>query len=166
MSNEASFDYSEFEEYIKKFEKMYKEFDNWLKTFLLQQAQRCIARTKERQRGADLIDTGFMINAWYVGNEHKAIKMGSDGKFTSDYSSAFANKASIEGVTKVGNTLEITIGNIAEYASYVELGHSTKSGGWVDGGFMLTISMDEIERAMPTRFERQFKQFLSEWGVD
>lgn len=161
------FDFSQFEEYIKKFEKMQKEFDTWLKTFLLQQAQRCIARTKTRQRGAGLIDTGFMINAWVVGNEAKVIKKGDDGKFTSDYASTFASKASINDVQMgQGGNLQITLGNIAEYASFVELGHSTRNGGWVNGGFMLTISLDEINRAMPTRFNNDFKNFLKKWGIE
>ena len=160
------FDYSQFQEYLTKFEDMSKEFENWLKTFLLQQAQRCIARTKQRQRGLDLIDTGFMINAWTIGDEARAIKKGSDGKYTSDFDSAFASEASIDNVKQVGNSLEITLGNIAEYASYVELGHSTRAGGWVSGGFMFTISMDEVERAMPTRFQREFTDFLKKWGVN
>ena len=160
------FDYSQFQEYIQKFEDMTKSFDDWLKTFLLQQAQRCISRTKQRQRALDLIDTGFMINAWYVGNEAHVIRQGSDGTFTSDFNSAFANKADITSVKQVGDSLEIEIGNIAEYASYVEYGHTTRSGGWVSGGFMLTVSIDEIERAMPTRFQRELQNFLKKWGVN
>lgn len=160
------FDYTQFEEYIGKFENMTKEFEDWLKTFLLQQAQRCIARTKQRQRGLDLIDTGFMINAWTIGDEARAIKKGSNGKFTSDFDSAFANQASINSVNQVGNSLEITLGNIAEYASFVEYGHSTRNGGWVSGGFMFTISIDEIDRAMPSRFQNEFINFLKKWGID
>lgn len=160
------FDYTQFEEYVKKFENIEKEFEDWLKLFLLQQAQRCIARTKQRQRGLDLIDTGFMINAWTIGDEARAIKKGADGKFTSDFDSAFASQASINSVSQVGNSLEITLGNIAEYASFVELGHSTRNGGWVSGGFMFTISMDEIDRAMPSRFQNEFVNFLKKWGVD
>lgn len=160
------FDYSQFKEYMTKFEDMTESFDTWLKTFLLQQAQRCIARTKTRQRALDLIDTGFMINAWTIGDEAKAIREGEDGKFTSDYNSAFANEASINSVKQVGNSLEITLGNIAEYASYVELGHTSRGGNWINGGFMFTISMDEIERAMPTRFQREFINFLKNWGIN
>lgn len=137
------FDYSQFKEYINKFENMTETFDNWLKTFLLQQAERCIARTKQRQRGLGLIDTGFMINAWTIGDE-----------------------ASINSVKQVGNSLEITLGNIADYSSYVEYGHTSRGGRWIDGGFMFTISLDEIERAMPTRFNNEFVQFLKKWGVN
>ena len=54
------FDYSQFKEYINKFEDMTQKFDEWLKTFLQQQAQRCIARTKQRQNALRLIDIGFI----------------------------------------------------------------------------------------------------------
>lgn len=146
---DSKFDYSQFKEYIDKFENMTKTFDNWLKSFLVEQAQKCIERTKSRQRGLDLIDTGYMVEAWYIGN-----------------------------VEQIGNNLQITLGNPAEYASYVEYGHSQEIGryvpaigkrlvnGWVEGGFMFTISLDEVQRALPTRFEREFKQFLTKWGVD
>lgn len=160
------FNYSQFKTYMNKFENMTKTFDEWLKTFVLQQAQRCISRTKQRQNALGLIDTGFMINAWYIGNEARAIRQGKDGKFTSDYNSAFANKATIDSVKQVGDSLEITIGNIADYSSYVEYGHTTRGGGWVNGGFMLTVSMDEIQRAMPTRFQNELIKFLKEWGID
>ena len=159
------FDYKQFEEYTKKVESATKEFDNWLKTFLLQQAQRCIARTKQRQNALGLVDTGFMINAWYVGDEAKVIQKGKNGKYTSNYDSAFANQATINSVKQVGDTLEIEVGNIAEYASYVEYGHSTRNGGWVEGGFMLTISIDEIEQAMPSRFNTELIKFLKNWGI-
>lgn len=164
--SKGDFDYKQFEEYVKKFETATKKFEDWLKTFLLQQAQRCIARTKQRQNALDLIDTGFMINAWYVGDEAHVIKQGADGKFTSDFASSFASKASINSVKQIGNNLEIEVGNIAEYASYVEYGHSTRNGGWVQGGFMITISIDEIQQAMPTRFNNELLKFLKNWGVN
>ena len=160
------FDYNQFKQYMTKFEDMTKTFDKWLKTFLLQQAQRCIARTKSRQRGLGLIDTGFMINAWVIGDEARVITKTKNGKYTSNFDSAFANEATIDSVKQVGNSLEITLGNIADYASYVEYGHTSRGGNWIDGGFMLTISIDEIERAMPSRFQKEFINFLKEWGIN
>ena len=88
------------------------------------------------------------------------------------------NAWAIGDVKQVGNSLEITLGNPAEYASYVEYGHSQEVGrfvpaigkrlvnDWVEGGFMFTISLDEVERAMPTRFQTEFIKFLKEWGIN
>lgn len=131
------FDYSQFKEYITKFENMTESFDTWLKTFLLEQAERCMGRTRARQKALGLVDTGYMSEAWAVGK-----------------------------LSVVGNTLQVEVGNPAEYASYVEWGHTSRGGNWVDGGFMFTISLDEIERAMPTRFQREFINFLKNWGIN
>lgn len=128
-------DYRQFQNFYDNFSKINKEFENWLKNFLLQQAQRCIGRTKSRQRAKGFIDTGYMVNNWAVGE-----------------------------IRQVGNSLEITVGNSADYASYIEYGHSLRNGGWFQGGFMLTISIDEIERAMPSRFQKSFIEFLKKWG--
>ena len=143
------FDYTQFEEYVKKFENIEKEFEDWLKTFLLEQAERCMGRTRARQKALGLVDTGYMSEAWAVGK-----------------------------LSVVGNTLQVEVGNPAEYASYVEWGHSQEVGrfvpaigkrlvnNWVEGGFMFTISLDEVERAMPTRFQTEFIKFLKEWGIN
>ena len=47
-----------------------------------------------------------------------------------------------------------------EYASYIEYGHHSYLGR-----YMLTISIDEVSRAMPSRFQKEFTKFLSDWGV-
>ena len=60
----------------------------------------------------------------------------------------------------------IIIYNPMEYGSFVEYGHTTRGGtGWVDGYFMMTLSITEVERAMPKRFENAFKKFLQEGGL-
>lgn len=115
MSKEA--DFSEFKKFLSDFETISDDFQTFLKNFLLEMAYRVIARAKPRTP----VDTGFLREAYYVGNEAKAIRQGSDGQFTSDYKSAFTSKATVESVEFVGNTLQVVIGNIAEYASFVEL---------------------------------------------
>lgn len=157
----SQFDYSQFEKYVKDFEKATNEFDEFLRSFLLQMAYRVIARVKPRTP----VDTGFLREAWFVGDEAKVIKSGDDGKFTSDYSSAFASKASLDSVKVIGNSLQIVIGNIAEYASFIEYGHAYSNGRWYQGKFMLTISIDEIQAQIPKRFEAEFKKFLKNRGV-
>lgn len=73
-------------------------------------------------------------------------------------------KSFIEGmeVTKKGNSYEIVVKNIVEYASYVEYGHRTRNHkGWVPGRFMLTISEQELEGDIPKIIERKLKNFLN-----
>ena len=161
----SDFDYSQFEAYFKDFEKATDEFDSFLRKFLLQMAYRVIARVKPRTP----VDTGFLREAWFVGDEAKAIKAGkhkADGSiYSSNYASAFASKASLDSVKVKGNSLEIVIGNIAEYASFIEFGHAYENGKWYTGKFMLTISIDEIQQQLPKRFESEFKKFLKDRGV-
>ncbi len=157
MGKNYKFDYSQFQNYVKDFGNVQKEFETFLKTFLLQQAQRVVRSTKLRTP----VDTGTLRNSWCIGNETKAIRYNKNGKVTgTDYQSAFANKATIDDVQLVGDTLQVTISNPMEYASYIEYGQRSYLGR-----YMLTISMDEISAAMAGRFEKEFKNFLMNWGV-
>lgn len=64
-------------------------------------------------------------------------------------------------VTKNGNTYTIEVINPVEYAMYVEYGHRTPNGqGWVSGRFMMTISADEVETAVPRIIERKLLKLL------
>lgn len=135
------FDYSEFEQYRNNFNKMYREFDSWLHKFLLKEGLRFIAKVKPRTP----VDTGDLRNHWQL-----------DG-----------------GITREGDTLKCWFINSMHYATHVEYGHAKpyKSGAaegssdWVDGYFMMTVTIEEIERAMPARFESAFKQFLKSLEV-
>ena len=55
-------------------------------------------------------------------------------------------------------TVEII--NPVEYASYVEYGHRTRSGGWVPGRFMLKISEDELKGTIPQILEDKILKYL------
>lgn len=62
-----------------------------------------------------------------------------------------------------GENVTIEIINPVEYASYVEYGHRTRNHkGWVEGKFMLTISVQEIQQAAPGVLENKLKRKLGE----
>ena len=158
------FDYKEFVEYVKKLNKTEEDFTTWLKQFLLKEAQRVVRLAKQRQRAVGAIDTGFMINSWVIGNEAKVLKANSKGKYTASgvsYDSAFAKEASIEDIKVVGNSFEVTIGNTAEYASFIEFGQRSYSGK-----YLLTIAIDTVQNALPKRFESEFIKFCKKEGID
>lgn len=49
--------------------------------------------------------------------------------------------------------------NAVDYAPYVEYGHRTANHmGWVEGRFMLTISVEELEHELPALMQRRMKQ--------
>lgn len=136
----GKFDYSSFKQYCQNFKKMSREFDNWLNSFLLQQGMRFLASVKPRTP----VDTGDLRNHWQL-----------------------------QGITRDGDVLKCWFVNSMHYATFVEYGHAKpyKSGAqegssdWVDGYFMMTVSLEQIERAMPARFDSEFKRFLMSLGV-
>ena len=134
------FDYSGFQDYRNRFNIMATQFDVWLYQFILNEGMRFIARVRPRTP----VDTGDLRNHWQI-----------------------------ESVSRVGNTLHCWFINPMRYATHVEYGHAKpyKSGAaegsadWVQGYFMMTITLDEIQAAMPRRFNTQFTNFLLSLGV-
>lgn len=133
-------DYSEFQKFRDNFANFTQEFDNWIQSFLLKEGQRFIREVKNRTP----VDTGDLRNHW-----------------------------KLDGITREGNTLQVWFVNSMHYASFVEYGHAKpyKSGAtpgsadWVDGYFMMTVSLDVIQRTMPSRFNNEFEKFLASLGV-
>lgn len=66
-----------------------------------------------------------------------------------------------KNVQREGNNLYITLFNPLNYASFVEYGH-TKPGriGWVDGYFMAKVSIQEVQDALPRRWNKAFLEFV------
>lgn len=134
-------DYSEFKEFRNNFAKLTREFDTWIHRFLLKEGQRFIREVKFRTP----VDTGDLRNHW-----------------------------KLDGITRSGDTLQVWFVNSMNYATYVEYGHAKPykagavegSADWVDGYFMMTVSLEIIQRNMPTRFNQQFEAFLKSLGVN
>lgn len=135
-----SLDYSEFENYRNNFAKFTREFDHWIHRFLLNEGMRFIAEVKPRTP----VDTGDLRNHW-----------------------------KLDGITRDGDTLRVWFVNPMHYATHVEYGHAKPykagaaegSADWVDGYFMMTVSLEIIERNMPARFNKEFEAFIASLGV-
>jgi hypothetical protein len=66
-------------------------------------------------------------------------------------------------IARRGDDVMINIINPKLYASHVEFGHMTVNRtSWVDGYFMCTVSMQEIEREMPKRFAAAWKKYAED----
>ncbi|WMJ79539.1 HK97 gp10 family phage protein [Clostridium sp. MB40-C1] len=132
MSRLGSFDYSEFKNMAKSFQKALDErvIERWIKEFLLEMAFRAERKIKRRTP----VDSGHLRRNWQVGN-----------------------------VEKHGNAYVVEIFNNVEYAYYVNNGHRTQNHeGWVEGRFMVEISMNEIERQLPKFLERKQVELLNQ----
>lgn len=80
---------------------------------------------------------------------------GKNGKPIKEYAASLP-------VRKVGGYYIIQIINPVEYASYVEFGHRTRSGGWVNGKYMLTISEERLKQISPAVLQRMINKKLHE----
>ena len=135
-----SFDYSDFENYRNNFAKFTREFDSWIHKFLLKEGQRFIAEVKTRTP----VDTGDLRNHW-----------------------------KLDGINRNGDELQVWFVNPMYYATFVEYGHAKpyKAGAapggadWVEGYFMMTVSLEVIQRNMPARFNKEFDQLITSLGV-
>ena len=67
----------------------------------------------------------------------------------------------ITRVMKKDDELVVWLYNSQDYASFVEYGHTDRSRtNCVEGYFMATISIEEVQRKIPQRFEREFEKFM------
>lgn len=65
-------------------------------------------------------------------------------------------------ISKSGNNYTIEVINPVEYASYVEFGHRTPKGGWVQGHYFLTLSEQDLEKLAPAAIERRLEKLLKD----
>lgn len=63
-------------------------------------------------------------------------------------------------VRKNGSNYEVEIINSVDYASFVEYGHRTRNGGWVNGRFFMTISVDRVEGMAPAIAQKHIRRTL------
>ena len=131
-----SVDYKELSAYISSVTVMSKDFNEFLRKFLMEMADRVLARVKPRTP----VDTGELKRSWELGK-----------------------------VRGEGRDISVEILNGMEYATDIEYGHRIVAGGsevgWYEGRFMLRISIDEIRRQMPARYQAGFKRFCKEHGL-
>ena len=150
-----NFDYKQFKDFVADFGIMEDEFQTFLKGYLLQQAQRVVRSAKLRTP----VDTGALRNSWGIGSQKIALKSTIDD-LGAEHVTIDTKNSQVANINVVGSYLEVTIWNGMEYASYVEFGHHS-----YPPQYMLTIAIDIVEKAMPGRFNKQFKEFLKSKGV-
>ena len=84
------------------------------------------------------VDTGWLRESWYIGE-----------------------------IKRAGNKIEVSIINDAEYASFVEYGHMNRNRtDWIEGRFMCTLAIRDIQRKLPAKFEREFAAWVKSLGAD
>ena len=154
----SGLDFSQYAKWVNQIGVAKEDFELFLKQFLLEMAQRVVARGKPRTP----VDTGFLRNSWYIGSQNiEQYETDEVNEETGHKKYAIdETKSDISSIGIIGKTLYVEIGLGAEYASAVEFGH----GSYI-GRYMLAISIDEIQQQIPKRFDKEFKTFIKKYGV-
>ncbi|NFF59845.1 HK97 gp10 family phage protein [Clostridium botulinum] len=162
MSRLGSFDYSGFKDMAKRFQTALDErvIERWIREFLLEMAFRAERKIKKRTPVGDYGTYQKEIKKGkFKGQIRTYKKKGSHGKVGGH----LRRNWQVGNVEKRGNSYVVEIFNNTEYASFVEYGHRTRNhNGWVEGRFMATISMQEIERKLPKFLEKKQLELLNQ----
>ena len=150
MAGNWGVDLREFKQLQDKISKMDREFENFLKEYMVEMANRVIAKTKPRTPVGTPESTGIPN---YVGGTLR--RNWQLGKIIAE-----------------GKKISVEILNPTEYATEVEYGHRIMGGaghsievGWKDGRFMLTTSVNEIRAQMPLRYAQKLKVYCDNLGL-
>ena len=145
-----SINYKELSAYVSSVTLMKNDFNKFLREFLLEMADRVIARVKPRTPVGTPESTGIPN---YVGG-------------------ALRRNWELGDIKGEGRNISVEILNGTDYATDIEYGHRIMGGsehnvevGWYEGRFMLKISIDEIRKQMPIRYQNEFKKFCIEHGL-
>lgn len=136
-------EYKELKEFAKKLKGLDDEQVNEFITVAAKElASRLIAMAKQRTP----VDTGQLRRGWTGGVDQSP--------------TAYAFSLP---VVRSGDKFIITITNPEHYASYVEFGHRTVNGGWVEPRYMLTRSEVELEEDLPRLLENMLNTFIGRY---
>ena len=95
---------------------------------------------------------GTLRRGWTARTEQEAASRGGDSN-----AQAYAQALPI---TKQGSNYIVEVINPVHYASYVEFGHRTPGGGWKEGQYFLTISVQQLRGRAPAIIEDKLKKLL------
>ena len=164
MAKWGNCDFSELRKYADKLEKLTDADINDLCVKCSRQlAARLLAlvipRTPVGNYPASSGKKGGTLRRGWTSSTHNRAQAAND---SGDAAAKAATWAKNLRVHKSGNMYTIEVKNPVEYASYVEFGHRTVSGGWVDGKYMLTISEERLKQISPAVLQRMINKKLHE----
>lgn len=133
MSSWGKFDFGDFKKLADTFKKSLDE--HIVERFIREFLLEMAYRAERKIKKRTPVDTGELRRNWTVGE-----------------------------VQRRGNSYIVEIFNNTEYASFVEYGHRTGKNltKWVEGRFMMTISMKEIEQELPRFLQRKQMELLDQ----
>lgn len=143
--------FGELRRYKRNLDKVKSEFKDWLADFLIIEGNKAVNLARNRTP----VVTGALKASWKVGDQKLKKSINEQGKIVSEVE----QEATKESLKIAGNVYYVTISNGMFYASYVEYG--TKKMG---GKYIITRSLDDIRRELPSRFNKEFEAFIKSLG--
>lgn len=153
----AEFDFSQFEAFASKFNKSLQE-ENFLMDVMSKLGNVMIRTVKENTPEGQYDGKVFFVTT----NGKLAVFDGGAKKT----GGTLRRNWTLDGVSKDGGGYVVTISNNTEYAGYVEHGHRTVNGGWVEGRFFLKITMEDIMAQLPSIVGPMYQSYLRKFGFD
>ena len=126
----------DYSEFIKLRDK-FERLSNEFETFLKQFLIKQALDVLAKTKRNSPVDTGLLRNSWTIGE-----------------------------VVRDGDVLKVTISNPVEYAKYIEYGHMDRSHQkWINGKFMCSLSIIDVKKKMPKRFEKEFEAWFASFNM-
>lgn len=143
--------FGELRRYKRNIDRAKTEFKDWLADFLIIEGNKVVNLARNRTP----VVTGALKASWKVGDQKLKKSVNEQGKIVSEVE----QEATRESLKVAGNIYYITISNGMFYASFVEYGTKRMSGKYI-----ITRSIDDIRRDLPSRFSNEFEAFLRRLG--
>jgi len=152
----VEFYFEEFKDFADKFHKTLQE-ENFIISVMNKLGNIMIRDVKQRTPVGQYDNTVFFVSGG------KLLVFESDSGSTRQGGELRRNWV-LDGVESTGDGYVVTISNNTEYAGYVENGHRTVRGGWVEGQFFLKITMDDIMGQLPAIVGPAYEEYLKGFG--
>lgn len=158
MAKGGSVNIRELEAFKVKLEKSLsgKELDLFIESCAKELAARLLRLVIKRTPVGDYSGASYSCAG---GKSHKGSKV--KGKVGGTLRRGWTSAKDLR-VYRSGSKYAVEIVNPVKYASYVEFGHRTRNGGWVEGHLMLKFSEEEIEKNAPKLLESKLRKKLKE----
>lgn len=130
-------DYSEFEQLVKNFRGMVKDYHGFLNEFLVGEGNRCLAETKRNTP----VDTGRLRNAWKLSGPFKR----GDEKYV-----VIHNNVKYAGWVEDGHRI------VNQYGD---------TGKWQKGVHMARVALVRTQLSMDKRFNTAFNKYCRMKGI-
>lgn len=136
--------YSQFRKLRDNFSKLSDEYEAWLQSFLLNEANRFMALVKPLTP----VDTGDLRNHWKIG---KIFRQG--------------DMLCVEIINPMDYASFVEWGHKQTPGRYVPQIGKKLVNDWVEGAHMMQISLDRIYAEMPARFNSEFTKWIKRLEV-